>query len=227
MESSAQPHDIAEPFHTCQSFPAPRRTLTACPSLGRERMRRQPQPEEDVPRVSSRAAEAERQAKSLRLGLANPRMPSSGLGTPNCATMAHFRPRSGEGGGTEGIRWGYGGALVLSRGSFSVPFWHKNPSLISRSICNRYPQNTPLYTVPSRVASSRCASSRLPASSRLHRVRRTARRADKAGSLTFQRRDRLLALWFTPGSSSHRTRDHIHQDSSPGPTIDNFPGHAR
>src|ERR1035438_1471487 len=82
MESSAQPHDIAEPFHSCQSFPAPRRTLTACPSPGRERMRRQPQPEEDLPRLSSRAAEAARQSKSLRFELANPRMPFKWLGHP-------------------------------------------------------------------------------------------------------------------------------------------------
>src|ERR1017187_6256473 len=102
MESSAQPHDIAEPFHTCQSFPAPRRTLTACPSLGRDRMRRQPQPEEERLRPFSRAAEAERQSKSLHLWLANSRMPSSGLGAPNCAKMAQFRPRGGEGEGGRG-----------------------------------------------------------------------------------------------------------------------------
>ena len=108
MESSAQPHDIAELFHTCQSFPAPHRTLTACPSLGRDRMRRQPSPEENLPRPFSLAAEATRQSKSLHLWLATSRMPSSGSGAPNCAKMAQFRPRNRHGGGREGIRRGKG-----------------------------------------------------------------------------------------------------------------------
>ena len=227
MESSAQPHDIAELFHTCQSFPAPHRTLTARPSLGRDRMRRQPQPEEEFPRPFSRAAEATRQSKSLHLWLATARMPSSGSGAPNCAKMAQFRPRNRHGGGREGIRRGKGEALVLSRGPFSVPFWHRTPSSLSMSICNLYTQYTPLYTIPSRVASSRCPALRLPASSTMPRVRPTARRADEAGSLALQRRARLHALRFTPGSSSHRTKCQARRHSSRGPTIDSFPGHAR
>src|ERR1035438_2074919 len=149
MESSAQPHDIAEPFHTCQSFPAPHRTLTARPSLGRDRMRRQPQPEEEFPRPFSRAAEATRQSKSLHLWLATARMPSSGSGAPNGTTRAHCSPRNRHGGGMVGAGRGYGGGRVrlwCCRGAPSV--CHFGTELPPHSQCQSviYTLSTPPFT---------------------------------------------------------------------------------
>jgi hypothetical protein len=60
---------------------------------------------------------------------------------PNCAKMAHLRPRVRQGGGTEGIRWGHGGAPALPMGPSSVPFWHTTPSSLPMSISHRCPQN--------------------------------------------------------------------------------------
>ena len=59
------------------------------------------------------------QSKSLVLKPRKLHPFSSTVATPNCAKMAHFRPRNGEGGGREGIRWGHGGGKV----GFQCPPW--------------------------------------------------------------------------------------------------------